>query len=36
MLGEEIIDIVSETNALKHQLFEAQKLSRSNSQQRCA
>ena len=27
MLSEEIIDIVSETNALKHQLFEAQKLS---------
>jgi len=27
MLSEEIIDVVSETNALKHQLFEAQKLS---------
>jgi signal transduction histidine kinase len=27
MLGEELVDITSETNALKHQLFEAQKLS---------
>ena len=27
MLGEELEGIVSETDALKHQLFEAQKLS---------